>query len=1259
MKFYNYLIKFAFLLVVHSLGLAQSSIHVLESDISGYPFIRLKYFAYSTKGVMMQGLSAQDFRAFDNLLEANIVETDCPTQSPQEELSLTICIDLSVANDTLFGNRLEKAKLLASKIVGAFDTNSVQCALTDFGALSRMETDFTRSKKLLFDRIASIGTTRGAKYETGFLFPLSGAVDVCSKGGNNKAIILITDGRKGCQAQDIINSAKESGIKVFALSLSGTISDEMKRVCSETGGRHFTGLADTVLYNGYASMALSLMMNYQPCELTLKAQPSCDDEHTVRLSLPLYSVWDSFSYRLPQETKPKVETDPKYIGFSAVLPFTQASKKITIIPRNSNLNITKFSFTDQRFSVINGDVPPGGTISLMKDEPYSITVQFSPTDSSIVYTPLVIESEACSGNIVYITGGYPNTSPKVKTLHMTSPTLRQPLIVGDTAHVSWEGLLPADVIQLEYRYSPSMKWDTLVTDITGLDYSWVVPDHLTDSAEIRAIQLWPNNIGETKNFIHKNGVRSAFFNPIDGTTCIIACMDSVARLFNSNTGKLLFELKGHRNGVIWAEIDNSEKYIFTASEDSTIRLWNYSDGSLVKVISAEDDITNAAFSTDGNTIAVSCKHIGVKLFPIAGSEPPIVKNCDQGFIWFVRFSKDGKYMLSSGGTGTIKCWDYPALTLHSTYKCPTNFETVICIGISSDNGLIGGGTWAGNGYVWDFETGDLKYKINHISDVANTVNSMSFHKTATDLTIRKQKIPPQTTLLISSGGNDAKIWYAADGTLIAPLEEHTNAVNTAFFNFDGSRVLTASNDSIAKIWNLDKRGLQTDTCGMFRIVKPMLAAKDVDFGTVRAGQVRDTVVNLFIDNLSDFAYDIHSIEISGGDASVFSIIENGAPFSLDSLGNRFIRFRYAPAAHGVHSADVTIDFPLAKKTVKLQGNAVNSGLARESDVINFGEVANGDYRDSTIAVLLRNQSQNSISIDSITTDEPDRGHFRVIEAPCPIVLQAGDIYPVRIRFISEGAIRRNMVLTVHNSTEFSPSEISLFAEGYKPFSVSLLVSIPSQVAARAGDIIEIPLKVVFKGDAPISSSREMVVGQLSYNSTLLEPLDFRETMAIENNIGSITFSADPQSDTSHSKILRFRAGLGNDTVSTLRIHNSHPARASRYAIEERSGRFSLLGVCQQGGPRLLETDSRLNLGEANPNPVVGESTIEIEMLQPDRAKMVLVDVDGREVKTLLDAPLIPGKYNVRVNHDGVAAGVYFYILTAGADRKTGRLQIVK
>jgi hypothetical protein len=155
------------------------------------------------------------------------------------------------------------------------------------------------------------------------------------------------------------------------------------------------------------------------------------------------------------------------------------------------------------------------------------------------------------------------------------------------------------------------------------------------------------------------------------------------------------------------------------------------------------------------------------------------------------------------------------------------------------------------------------------------------------------------------------------------------------------------------------------------------------------------------------------------------------------------------------------------------------------------------------------------------------------------------------------------------------------------------------------------------------------------------------------------FTITPKSDTTPAQILRFRAGLGNDTVTALKLSNSHPVGISRYAISEASGTFNLTGVCNQGGPRLLETDTKLFLGSAQPNPASTTAVIEFEMLQPDRAKLILFDMTGKPISTLLDEALIPGKHSVTISASELPAGVYFYVLTAGIDRKCGRMEVIR
>ena len=58
-------------------------------------------------------------------------------------------------------------------------------------------------------------------------------------------------------------------------------------------------------------------------------------------------------------------------------------------------------------------------------------------------------------------------------------------------------------------------------------------------------------------------------------------------------------------------------------------------------------------------------------------------------------------------------------------------------------------------------------------------------------------------IVTASADKTARVWDAATGAALTVLSGHTNWVNSAVFSADGSRVLTASLDSTARIWQLD------------------------------------------------------------------------------------------------------------------------------------------------------------------------------------------------------------------------------------------------------------------------------------------------------------------------------------------------------------------------------------------------------------------------------------------------------------------------
>ncbi len=79
-----------------------------------------------------------------------------------------------------------------------------------------------------------------------------------------------------------------------------------------------------------------------------------------------------------------------------------------------------------------------------------------------------------------------------------------------------------------------------------------------------------------------------------------------------------------------------------------------------------------------------------------------------------------------------------------------------------------------------------------------------------------------------------------------------------------------------------------------------------------------------------------------------------------------------------------------------------------------------------------------------------------------------------------------------------------------------------------------------------------------------------------------------------------------------------------------------------------------------PNPFNSVTNVKWSMLKAGNAKIMVYDLRGREIQTLVNKNLNAGTYNIRFNGEGLSSGVYFYSLFA--DNKlldTKKLIIVK
>lgn len=78
-----------------------------------------------------------------------------------------------------------------------------------------------------------------------------------------------------------------------------------------------------------------------------------------------------------------------------------------------------------------------------------------------------------------------------------------------------------------------------------------------------------------------------------------------------------------------------------------------------------------------------------------------------------------------------------------------------------------------------------------------------------------------------------------------------------------------------------------------------------------------------------------------------------------------------------------------------------------------------------------------------------------------------------------------------------------------------------------------------------------------------------------------------------------------------------------------------------------------------PNPFNPMTTIRYDLPKDSKVRLVIYDITGREVKTLVNKEQKAGKYEVKFNGSSLASGVYVYRLQAGEYFKVQKMSLIK
>lgn len=327
----------------------------------------------------------------------------------------------------------------------------------------------------------------------------------------------------------------------------------------------------------------------------------------------------------------------------------------------------------------------------------------------------------------------------------------------------------------------------------------------------------------------------------DGKYLVSADVSGTFVVWNVNSKVMLYQFSEHKAPINSIQFSRKDNTFVSVDTSGVIKLWDAEEKIWLHDFATPSRLNNirsaATFSADGETVAISLHQQDGRSYillydTLMGGSPLFVHENNDGKINNIAYRPDGKSLVVSLASKTIKIFDIPSRRYTDTFG--GQILRANKAKVSPDGKLIATATADGYIQLWDAHKKTLKYSLRgrnrSVDNISfspngqfiiagddrgsitvwhrhnnNKVFSINAHKSGSAMGV--MSADNRLLATASTKASIVKLWNVQSNQPMFKFMGHHGHITGLVFSPDGKYIATASKDGTVKLWDVVNRDL--------------------------------------------------------------------------------------------------------------------------------------------------------------------------------------------------------------------------------------------------------------------------------------------------------------------------------------------------------------------------------------------------------------------------------------------------------------------